>query len=252
MALLKYEIEKGDIEEGMKWAKHTYQVNKNVPASITNLAKIYVDIGDDETARNIIEDGIASNPDIPEYRKLKAETLLRDKKFNEARAEASKLIEINPESPLGYKLMGDIFIHEGDWDKAEIYINQADEKCEDKNTSQKTVIASMDAFVDYKKGYKEVAKEKWIDMLENIVVLEKEGKGKDLEIFKSSIYAAMGETEEALKSLNIAKDQNWLNFKGLEHPVFEGIQNNPEFKKIMEQLKHKSDSLKLKVSKVST
>ena len=49
-----FEIENGNLIEGVKWAKHTMKVNKNVPASTVNLAKIYYEIGDNDVTLHFL------------------------------------------------------------------------------------------------------------------------------------------------------------------------------------------------------
>ena len=248
------EIEKGNYREGYKWAKHTLDINKTVPSSILNLARIYYKLGDDELTKVILDDGIATNPEIPEFRELKGEVLMREGQLEAAKKEAETLIAIAPESHIGHQMMGEIFIYEGDWEKADQQFAEAMDLCSSENASKISMIESMDAFVDYQMGNPDLAFTKWNNLLDKIDKLEQsEGHLKGFDLFKGSIYAAMGNEDKALEFLKKAKDDNWMDYKvGLNHPLFKNISDNKEFQDMMYSIKLKTDSIRTTLPKSST
>ena len=243
------ERDEGNIVEAAKWAKHTYSVNKNIPASAVNLARIYYDLGDDHTTKKIIDDGLALNPEVPELKELKTSLLLREKNFEEAKKEAEDLIKIDPESSAGYHLLGEVFMHEGNWDEANKELNKAKKYCTDKYPYKKTMIESMVAFTEHKKGNTEKAKQSWTGILDVLENTGEEGmKGMEKDIFKSGIFAAMGDEQEALKFIKVLNNKNWLDHKSWSsHPVFDDLKKNPEFQEILKEAQSKTDSLLIKL-----
>ena len=62
----------------------------------------------------------------------------------------------------------------------------------------------------------------------------------------------MGQEEEALKCLEDAKKNHWLNYRIQQHPSFENLKGNEKFKQIIKEVKAKSDSLKLVVHSIES
>jgi TolB-like protein/class 3 adenylate cyclase/Flp pilus assembly protein TadD len=244
------EIAKGNIVEGAKWVKHTYEVNKNVPASVLNMAKVYYDLGDNEMTQTILDDGLVSNPDNLQFHELKTGVLIREGKYEEAKREAEKIIENNPESALGYSMLGDVYTYEENWDSANEQFKKAQDYCTEKYPGKKSMIEAMVTFTDQQKEGIEPGEENFMFILKDLESLEKEGNmekhGSD--IFKSSIFAIMGEEEKAINCVKVAVEKNWMDYNLLQqHPVFKNLQDNPEFQTILKEIQFKSDSLKTKL-----
>ncbi|RLD20862.1 MAG: hypothetical protein DRI69_05520, partial [Bacteroidetes bacterium] len=71
---------------------------------------------------------------------------------------------------------------------------------------------------------------------------------KNTAIIRAVVESEMHNYPEAMHSLKVAAANNWLDYKtSLKHPVFEELRDLPEFKKIMEEMKSTSDSLRLEI-----
>ena len=70
--------EQGDIAGAAKWAQRTMDINKSVPQSAANMASLYIEVGEDEMAEEIIDEGIAAHPDAPDLQAMKGTLSMRN------------------------------------------------------------------------------------------------------------------------------------------------------------------------------
>ena len=242
--------EKGNFREGARWMHRTFDLNKTVPASTMNLAEIYLELGDDETALKIIEQGLNAHPDHQDLQMIKGKILVRDKEYQEARKIARKIIEERPDSPKGHMFLGDVYLQEKDWKNAGEQYKEAITQLEADGEKNSERIQALYALAEYQQGNREWAQDQWLDLIKKIdQKKEKDRKMKAEDcLFKSGIYATMGMHERALECLEEAKKLDWLNYKdGVSHPAFEGLKSNPNFNQIIREVQHKSDSLKVSI-----
>jgi tetratricopeptide (TPR) repeat protein len=220
---------------------------------VINLAKIYNEVGDLETSKMILDDGIDVHPEEINLRLMKGEVLLREGNYAEAREEVQKVIQSKPEMAAGYQFLGNVYMYENNWEKAKESFKKAKELPDEWSHPLKdAMLESLIAFADNKEGNKEEAELKWQQILEKIESEKVDDREMKLEscLYRSGIYAAMGKEQEAILCLEEATKKNWMDYKISSHPAFDNIKSNPDFEKLMKSIKSKADSLKMELESI--
>ena len=232
---------KGDFKESAKWLYRTFDINKTVPSSTLNLAGMFLEIGDDQTAKSIIEDGLTAHPDNSKLRLAKAEILLREGRLTEAKKVGTTLVGDEVLSSKAHAFLGDISLREKDWAKAGQHFEAALTELEALG-ERSEILEAQYALVEFKQGKQDMARKKWMGILDEV---EQKKKSAENCLLKSGIYASMGKKEEALTCLKEAQKMNWHNYKeGASHPAFDILKGDPIYEKIIQEVQQKSDSLR--------
>ena len=235
---------KGDFKESAKWLYRTFDINKNLPSSTMNLAGMFLEIGDDQTAKSIIDSGLAAHPDNSKLQLVKGEILLRSGNIKEAKKVGTKLIADESISPNVHAFLGDVFLREKDWEKAGEHFAEAMTELEAKG-ERSEILEAQYALVEFKQGNKELAEKKWTGILDKV---ERKEKSAENCLLISGIYASMGKKEKALSCLKEAQGLDWHNYKaGAGHPAFDILQGDPIYEKIIKEVQEKSDSLLISI-----
>jgi TolB-like protein/class 3 adenylate cyclase/Tfp pilus assembly protein PilF len=241
--------ENGDIAGAAKWAHRTMEINKNVPRSAVNMAGLYLEVGDDERAEEIVDVGLAAHPEIPELQAMKGTLSMRNGDMGGAMTAADNVIRLMPEKPGGYDLLGNLNLYEGQWNEAVLNFEIALDKSVDRVDVIKYEV--LTAYAEQKETGDQISEEYWEDILEQIDEIERshaEHKGQNTQVIRAVVETAMGNFDGAMEDLRVAMDNNWIDYRSsMQHPVFEEMQNLPDFKNLMIEMKSRSDSLRREI-----
>ncbi len=246
----------GDITEAAKWAAKTRAINVSVPASVINLADIYMELGDIASAGELIDEGLELDPNYAELNVMKSALLIREGDMDNARTFAEKVISTQPDYPTGYELLGEIFLQLGNWEAAEAQFDIALDKASAKENMKRDMLELKKEFAHAKTSKAEHADEVLARIGES---LEKDmqkstPKGKmdiSYHLIEAGIKAEMGKQEEAIESLKKAYRSGWLDYQSsLASPMFANLQDKPEFRQLIDQMKITTDSILREVNAV--
>jgi tetratricopeptide (TPR) repeat protein len=95
------------------------EVDPEVAASYSNLARMHLDGGGVETALELTGRGLQARPDSPELHAVRAQALLRARSFPEARDAAARALELEPSLLAGFEALADALERLGDTARAE-------------------------------------------------------------------------------------------------------------------------------------
>jgi adenylate cyclase len=242
---------RGAYTDAAVWAHRTLEINPNVPAAIMNLAGLYLDLGDNETAKKVLVDGAAAHPDFPAFHNLLGEIALSDGDLQTAETQARKLIDLDPESVGAYILLGNIKLYERNWDEAEAFFEIATASDKLKHPLRKTMVQTLKMYSRDQQNPGASIKDKaeWNELLQELDSYQPDSdlERREINLFKSGIYSALGETEGSVKCFQEAANQNLLNLDFARHPAFQSVVEIPEIKVMMEGLKSKADSVRFEI-----
>ena len=240
--------EQGDFAGAAKWAQRTMDINKGVPQSAAIMASLYIEVGEDERAEEIIDEGIAANPEAPDLLAMKGTLSMRKGNLPEAREAATNVVRLTPNMPGGYDLLGNVYLYEEDWGMAAENFELARDNSNNDMDNLKFEI--LVKYAEHKDSGEPVPEAYWTGMLHDLDDLEngKEHYKQSTSVIRAVIETERGNTDQAMEALEIAVAHNWIDYKtSMQHPVFEGLRDLPGFKKIMREMKNKSDSLRREI-----
>jgi TolB-like protein/class 3 adenylate cyclase/Flp pilus assembly protein TadD len=246
------EKEKGQYAEAAKWANRTLELNKNVPQSAANMAGLYLEVGDDELAEKVVDKGLEVNPDAVELKILKGEVSMREGRMPEAETRAQELVEMMPEKPVGYQLLGNVYLMEQDWAKAAESFRSAEQKSE--YEADKITHRALAEFAESKRDGSQWSEEDANEILKSLEKLESEKPyaRQTAALIRAGIETQLGEYDQAIEHLEVAVENNWMDYKmGMRHPIFIELKGQPAFEAIMEKIKQRSDSLRIEVETIT-
>jgi adenylate cyclase len=240
--------EQGDIAVAAKWAQRTLDINKNVPQSAVNMAGLYLEVGEDDMAEEIIDVGIAANPEAPELQALKGTLSMRKGDLVQAQEAASNVVRLLPDMSGGYDLLGNVYLYEKEWGKAAETFEAALDKSNVEADSLKFEV--LMTYARQQGSGEHVSTEYWVKILKKLDDIESGNKKhkRYTAVIRAVVESEMGNYDQALVALEDALEHNWIDYKStMQHPVFKDLQDLPEFKVIIREMKNKSDSLRREV-----
>jgi tetratricopeptide (TPR) repeat protein len=89
------------------------------------LAEKYFSSGDIEKAIEICEKGEKNNPDYITLKFFRSKLLYHIKRFEQAKKIIELILKEKPDYVPGYKILGDIFIQEQNWEQAKVNFQKA-------------------------------------------------------------------------------------------------------------------------------
>ena len=246
------EKQKGDIAGAAKWAKKTLEIGKNVPSSSANMAGLYMEVGDDETAAQIIDEGLEANPEAAELQAMKGEVKIRMGQYGEAEQVAQEVIQLAPDEAKGYDLLGNVYMYEGKWGDAAKSFKTAKERSV--KDAEKVRYDAMVTFVEHKEKGTHGDSEVWVEILRDLDELEADNEhyAQTAALIRAAVQTQRGDYDQAVKCIEKASKYHWIDYKsGMSHPAFAELKNLPDFQQLMDELKHKSDSIRTEVIAVT-
>ena len=246
------EKQKGDIAGAAKWAQKTLDIGKNVPSSSVNMAGLYIEVGDDDNAEEVIVQGLEANPEDADLKAMDGEVKIRKGKYAEAEYVAKEVIQLAPEHAKGYDLLGNVYMHEGKWQDAAESFKLAEQYTH--KDGEKIKYKTLTTFVENKGKGTDVDEEIWDEILLELEKLEasNEQYAQTASLIRAAVETQRGDYDKAVESMEKAYKYNWLDYKsGTSHPAFADLKGLPEYEKLMKELKAKSDSIRTEVISVT-
>lgn len=244
----------GDIAEAAKWAAKTRAINVSVPSSVVNLADIYLQLGDVSKADALIDEGLELDPDVLELNAMKGAVLLRKGEFDEAKNQAQKIIALKPDYPTGYELLGETYMQKKEWNAAEEQFDKGLQQCKKENDLNAISLRAKRDFSADKSGKKPFDEQMWVEIIKKHGETDKEKHGKYDMVFSlidAGVQSETGNISAAVKSLEKAYKSGWLDYESSQKsPIYARLQEDPEFKLLINKIKVHTDSILQEVNRV--
>lgn len=252
--------DKGEFVEGFRWAKRAFDLNPKHPMALKRLSEITQVVGLENEAEKLLKKGIKENPDNVEFYQDLSNLYLRQNKLKEAEKYCKKVMKMEPNNKEAPILMANVRLMEKDFAQAHQYFKQAkafevdEDEEEEMDTEDRDWQVDLGiALTEMELNQDEESMEELEDILDDLEdELEDHPRGDHL-FLKSIVQAAIGETEEAVKTLEKAVDHNFLNVELIvNNPVFEEIvqKNKKDIVKISNRIENKINKMKVEVKEV--
>jgi len=218
------------------------------------MADIYLELGDDESAGELINMGLEANPDAYGLQLMKGIVLLRQGDLEEAKLYADEGIALMPENPMGYQLLGDIHMFEKNWGQAAVHYGEALKHAPESEVAQRIMLKSMRIFSTHKHEGKSGNAEQWTEVMQELDTLDsKDYLYKRITgLIRAGIWLELGDSDAAVQNIQDAANSGWMDYKtAARHPLLEKLHDIPAFQEIMKTIQIKADSLRIEIKAVT-
>jgi TolB-like protein len=251
------------------------KINPNLSPAVTNIGSLYAFTGEWDEAYKWLKKGIILNPEKASSNKLFGFIYIVLLKDSLAELWYKKTLELQPGYSSGISELSKLYIMKGEFEKARLLIDNLKQNDRSKSIDEGELELFLNNYKTAKKLFEESVKLSSYEEgggTELAFTLKKLGKNDecnkilimmfdvDMKRIKQGsedysyrydlarIYSIQGSKEQSLDWLQKSIDVGWGMVRWIEKdPLLENVRNDEGFKKIIEQLRKKIETARIKV-----
>lgn len=231
----------GKPDEALPWAKKAISINPTNPVILSMLGSVYFDLGQDAKAHESFDRALALQPDLTNAQQGLATIEFLDGNIQQAKDRCLNLLKSVPDEPGPLLLAGSVYFFAKDFTGARQYFEK-----ELAMTSPESGSYNQLAYIYARLGRTSDSK-KMLDLnikeLLDWLARGDEGPGSRMSLAIS--YKLRGNNTEARKWLHESIKAGWADYRLASiDPLYEGFQNDDEFKHALETVEARAAEMK--------
>jgi len=242
-------LEKGHLLEAIRWSRRGFKISPQYNWSRLNLAHLYYAVGKDVESMTLLRGGVEHHATFLPFHELMVHLYLRRDELAAAKERAIELIAQDSDAPIGYMLLGELALFEGELEDARMYFREAAVLGREAPEIYDPVTVEMGlAYIELHTGKEALGRTRLQALLKNMEAKALQAGKGNVQMGVSMAYALLGDREEALAWLEEAVAHHWYDFRmARRHPFYEKLHDDPRFQELIREMERQVQELQQKV-----
>ncbi len=229
--------ELGQYPEAIRWGRKAWDINPQHPWSRLNLSGMYLNIGADSEAMAMLEAGLEQHPDFMPFRQSLAYHHLLAGNYEAARRQALAVLQSQPESSMGYLLMAEVALYEGQYADSRAFLE--DSRLYQPGEGLEPLPYELyESFLDRVEGNAAKARSRLRRVVRNLKAEAHAAPVGTNYVTAAMGLALLGEGGESVEFLRRAADKGWMDYRLIEsHPFFQDLRQRADLQQLLNLLR---------------
>jgi TolB-like protein/class 3 adenylate cyclase/predicted Zn-dependent protease len=238
--------EQGRLVEAIRWARRALSLNPRHAWSMHNLARMYYAVGDDERALAMIKQGLDVHPDFRLFQELLAAYYLRQPDLTAAKEYGLRLMAEHADQALGYQVLGEVSLFEGNLKDARAFFAKAERIAEKSGAAHEKLDNALNiAYIDLADGNAVIGRTQLRALINQLNARAERTQKPGYFVALSMAHNLLGEKEASLRWLELAARHKWLDYRWADrHPFFASLRQNPRFRELLRGVEKRAEGMR--------